>query len=385
MSTFDEWVKAPDATVRVEDDYRKVNQFFVERRWSDGLPIVPPTAERVEEMLSYCDRPLNEPIAKMAPRYGEATPIRLAVNAVMAGCVPEYFPLVMLAVEAMCEPEFNLYAIQATTHMVAPLVIVNGPIARELGMNAGGNAFGPGNPANATIGRAVRLALINIGGALPGTGDMATAGAPSKYSFCVAENEAENPWQPLHVERGFSVDATTVTVAGTEPPHNVNDHWSISPEGILRMIAGTMCTTGNNDIYFYQDDVFPQPLVLFGPEHAKTVADGGFSKDDVKRFLFEEARVPLGAFSKEYIELRYHVMYAGASLDTRIPIFKRPEDLVVAVVGGAGKHSLVLPSFGGTRTVTRALKRRDGQLVRSIEELHQLTADAASSGTSRLQ
>jgi hypothetical protein len=167
MSTFDEWVTAPDSTVRVEDDYRKVNQLFVERRWSDGLPIIPPTAGRVREMLSYCDRALNEPIAKVAPRYGEATPIRLAINAVMAGCVPEYFPLVMLAVEAMCEPEFNLYAIQATTHMVAPLVIVNGPIARELGMNAGTNAFGPGNPANATIGRAIRLALINIGGALP--------------------------------------------------------------------------------------------------------------------------------------------------------------------------------------------------------------------------
>lgn len=366
MSTIDEWTKAPGATVRVEDDYRKVNQLFIERRWSDGLPVVPPTAERVREMLAFCDRPLDQPIAKVAPRYGEATPIRLAVNAVMAGCAPEYFPLVMLTIEAMCEPEFNLYGIQATTHMVAPLVIVNGPIARELELNAAGNAFGPGNPANATIGRAIRLALINIGGALPGTGDMATAGSPAKYSFCVAENEAESPWEPLNVERGFPAEATTVTVAGTEPPHNVNDHWSITPEGILTMIAGTLRTTGNNDIYFLQDDVFPQPLVLFGPEHARTVADGGFSKDDVRRFLFERARVPLGAFSKEYVELRFSVKYAGAPLDTMIPIFKRPEDLVIGVVGGAGKHSVVLPSFGGTRTVTKALKRRDGTFVRSI-------------------
>src|ERR1043166_6220564 len=135
------------------------------------------------------------------------------------------------------------------------------------------------------------------------------------------------------------------------------------------MIAGTMRTTGNNDIYFYQDDMFPQPLVLFGPEHAKTVADSGFSKNDVKRFLFEHARVRLGDFSQEYIDVRFQTKYPGAPLDTLIPIFKRPEDLLVAVVGGAGKHSVVLPTFGGTRAVTRALKHRDGKPVGSIQEL----------------
>src|SRR4051812_40449555 len=208
MTDLADLLKAPGAAVEADEDFDAINALYLERGWSDGLPIVPPTAARVEKMLAYCDRPLNEPIGKMAPRYGDATPVRLAANAVMAGCRPEYFPLFMLAIEAMCEEPFNLYGVQATTHPCAPLVIVNGPIAREVGMNGGHNAFGPGNHANATLGRAIRLALLNIGGALPGSGDMSTFGSPSKYSYCVAENEAESPWEPLHAERGFPGDST---------------------------------------------------------------------------------------------------------------------------------------------------------------------------------
>src|SRR5690349_5581141 len=212
MGNLADALKVSDASLEADDDFDAINALCLERRWSDGLPIVPPTAERVERMLEFCDRPLSEPIAKIAPRYGEATPLRLAANAVMAGCRPEYFPLYMLAIEAMCEEPFNLYGVQATTHPCAPLAIFNGPVAREIGLNAGHNAFGPGTPANATLGRAIRLALLNIGGALPGAGDMSTFGAPSKFSYCVAENEEANPWEPLHVERGFPTDATTVTV-----------------------------------------------------------------------------------------------------------------------------------------------------------------------------
>lgn len=366
MSSLDEFLNDPESTVRVADDHAAVHRLFLERGWSDGLPMVPPTAARVEAMLAYCDRPANAPVAAMPPRYGAVTPIRLAINAVMAGCEPEFFPVVLAAAEAMCDPAFNLYACQATTHPVAPLVVVNGPIAREIGMNARVNAFGPGNLANATIGRALRLALINIGGGVPGAGDMATHGAPSKYSFCVAENEDENPWQPLHVERGFTREATTVTLIATEPPHNVNDHSSTSAEGILKLVAGTMRTTGNNDIYNYQDGTYPQPLLVFGPEHAQTVANGGLTKWDVRQYLFEHARVPLGAFSDEYIELRFRRKYPDAPLETLIPIFKRPEDLLIAVIGGPGKHSVVLPTFGATQPITLALKSADGALARSV-------------------
>jgi hypothetical protein len=368
MSGLSELLKAPGASIEADADFEAINALCQERGWGDGLPIVPPTADRVEKMLAYCERPWNEPIARIAPRYGEATPLRLAANAVMAGCRPEYFPLYMLAIEAMCEERFNLYGVQATTHLVAPLVIVNGPVAQEIGMNSGHNAFGPGTPSNATLGRAVRLALVNIGGAIPGSADMSTFGAPSKYSYFVAENEVASPWEPLHVERGFPTNATTVTVVGAECPHNVNDHESLTAEGILTTIAGTMATTGSNDIYYTSD-----PVVVMGPEHAKTVAQGGFSKAQAKRFLHEHATLPLRKFSKENIERRFRVTfkerYANAGDDAPVPAVQRAEDIIIAVIGGAGKHSAFIPTFGATRAVTCALKRSDGSLARSVKEL----------------
>ena len=368
MSDLADFLKAPGASIEAEEDFDAINALYLERGWGDGLPIVPPTAERVEKMLLYCDRPWNEPIAKVAPRYGEATPLRLAANAVMAGCRPEYFPLYMLAIEAMCEEPFNLYGVQATTHLCAPLVIVNGPIRKELGLNSGHNAFGPGTQSNATIGRAIRLALLNIGGALPGAGDMSTFGAPSKYSYFVAEHEEVSPWEPLHVERGFPAHASTVTVVGAECPHNINDHESITAEGILTTIAGTMASTGSNDMYYEA-----QPVVVMGPEHAKTVADGGYSKADAKRFLQERANLPLFRFSKENIERRFLVTfkdrYANASEETAVPAVQRAEDIIITVIGGPGKHSAYIPTFGATKSVTRALKRRDGELAGSVNEL----------------
>jgi hypothetical protein len=362
-----ELLKAPGASLEAEDDFDAVNALVNERGWGDGLPVVPPTATRVEAMLGWCDRPWDGPIAKLAPRYGEATPLRLAANAVMAGCKPEYFPLIMLALETMCEEPFNLYAVQATTHLCAPLVIVNGPVVRELALNAGHNAFGPGTHSNATIGRAIRLALLNIGGATPGSGDMSTFGAPSKYSYLVAENEAASPWEPLHVERGFPAEASAVTVVGAECPHNINDHESITAEGILTTIAGTMGITGSNDLFYAA-----QPVVVMSPEHARTVAEGGVSKAEAKRFLQKHAHLPMGRFSKENIERRLRVTYkdryAGASPDAPVFQVQNPEDIIIAVIGGAGKHSAYIPTFGATRSVTRALKRRDGSYARSIAD-----------------
>ena len=362
-----ELLKAPGAAVEAEDDFDAVNALVRSRGWSDGLPVVPPSAKRVEEMLAWCDRPWDQPVAKVAPRYGEATPLRLAANAVMAGCRPEYFPLLVLAIEAMCEEPFNLYGVQATTHLCAPLVIVNGPVAKELDINAGHNAFGPGWQANATIGRAIRLALLNIGGAIPALGDMSTFGAPSKYSYLAAENEDASPWKPLHVERGLPREASAVTVLGAEGPHNVNDHESITAEGILTTIAGTMTGTGNNDIYYDA-----QPLVVMGPEHARTVADGGYDKAQARRFLYEHAHLPLGRFSRENIERRLRVTYkdkyARAGNDAPVHMVQRPEDILIAVIGGAGKHSAVINTFGATKAVTRALKTRDGRYAKSVAD-----------------
>ncbi len=365
MTGLSQLLRSGGAGIEVADDFEAINELCRERGWSDGLPVVPPTTERVERMLAYCDRPWDEPIAAIPPRYGEATPLRLAANAVMAGCRPEYFPLIILAVEAMCEEPFNLYGIQATTHLCAPLIIVNGPAAKELGINSGHNAFGPGTQSNATIGRAIRLALLNIGGAIPGSGDMSTFGSPAKYTYCIAENEAASPWEPLHVERGFPAEASTVTVVGAECPHNINDHESLSAEGLLTTIAGTVAITGTNDVFYKSE-----PLIVFGPEHAAAVATK-YSKAETKRYLHEHGRLPLGKFSPENIERRFRAKfperYANAGLDTLVPMTQCAEDIMLAVVGGAGKHSAFIPTFGATRSVTRALKLRNGQLAQSVE------------------
>ena len=370
MSQIAAYLGMPGIAMEGIADFEAATELCRERGWGDGLPIVPPTTQRVEKMLEYCDRPWDQPIASVPPRNGAATPLRVAANAVMAGCRPEYFPLLMLAVEAMCEQPLNLYGLQTTTHPVAPLVIVNGPVAQELDINAGHNAFGPGRPANATIGRAIRLALLNIGGAIPTVGDMATMGQPGKYSYLVAENETANPWEPLHVERGFDRETSTVTIVGAEGPHNINDHESVTAEGILRMTCGTVAITGSNNPYYAGE-----PLIAFGPEHAATVAAGGYSKADVKRHIFEHATVPLGSFSLENVERRFRVKfadrYANADGDARVPMAQRAEDIMIRVLGGAGKHSMYIPTFGETRSVTRALKLADGTFARSVRAFRQ--------------
>ena len=369
MSDLAQLLTAPGASIEADDDFDAVNALMRDKGWSDGLPIVPPTEARVAAMLEYCDRPWDQPIAKIPPRWGEATPLLLAANAVMAGCQPRYFPLFMLAIEAMCEEPLNLYGVQATTHLCAPLVIVNGPVARELDINCGHNAFGPGHQANATIGRAIRLALVNIGGAIPALGDMSTFGSPAKYSYLVAENEAESPWQPLHVERGLPLDASAVTVIGAECLHNVNDHESLDGEGVLTTIAGTMCTTGSNDVYYKA-----QPLVIMGPEHARAVA-ASYSKAEAKRFLQQHATLPVSKFSKDNIERRIKITFkdrlANPKPDDLMYAVQRPEDLLIAVIGGAGKHSAFVPTFGATLPVTRALKTADGKLATSVEDFRQ--------------
>ena len=368
MTAITTLLQKPCAMIECDDDPEAVFDLLCAKGWSDGLPVIPPTPERVARMLTYCDRDPDQPVIHVPPRYGAATPIRVAANAVMAGCKPEYFPLVLLALEALAEEQYNLYGTQATTHPCTPMLIFNGPVAREVGLNSGHNVMGNYHRANAVIGRAVRLALVNIGAAIPGTGDMATHGTPAKYTFCVAENEAANPWQPLHVEMGYQQDASTVTVVAAEGPHNVNDHESLNAEGILTMIAGTMATTGSNNAYYAS-----QPVLALGPEHAATVAAGGMSKADVKQWLFDHATLPMHRFSPDNIARRFRrrqaEQYANAPLDTPIHMWAKPDDLIVIVAGGAGKHSQYVPTFGVTRAATKALKRADGALVKSVAEL----------------
>lgn len=349
-------------TGSIELEAERLDDEFEARGWSDGLPVVAPTRARVDAMLRYCDRHRDEELGTMPPRQGIVTPEILAVNAVMAGCRPAYFPVVMAAVAAMLDPLFNLFAVQATTHPCAPCVIVNGPIARELGLNARYGAFGPGVRANATIGRAVRLILLNVGGAAPGILDRSTQGQPAKYAFCVAENEAESPWEPLHVERGFAREHSTVTVTGADGPHNLNDHISDKAAGILATLTGAMSDMGCNNAYLYG-----QPTIAFGPEHAAILAAGGLSKDDIRRHVFEQVRLPRALWERGGMAGMFPDLFPQAAMK---PILKAPEDLLIIVVGGFGRHSCWLPTFGDTtRAVTRAITRADGSPLLLASEL----------------
>jgi hypothetical protein len=332
------------------DDLLDFQAWLMERGWGDGLPAIPATPERVDAMLAGTRRPAGDAVAVLSPRLGRATVGRVAVNAVLAGALPEHLPVILAAVEAVSQPAFNLQAVQTTTHPCSPLVIVNGPLALRLGINGGGNALGQGHRANAVIGRALRLVLQNVGGARPGREDRATQGHPGKYSYCVAENEAASPWESLSVERGFAREISTVTVCASEAPHNINDHGSSTPEGILTTVAGSVATVGTNNIY-----LGGEPLVILGPEHAATVAGGGWSKSDFKRALWERAQVPLARFDPSNIE-RFAVIHPAGFKDrpaeTLAPIAREWSDIMIVVAGGAGKHSVFVPTFGATRSVT---------------------------------
>jgi len=334
--------------LEVNDDFEAVQNLYLDRGWTDGLPIVPPTAERVEAMLAATPLNPQDIIGEIPPNWGSATVEKLAVNAVMAGCRPEYLPVVIAAVAAMCDEAFNLYAIQATTHPCAPLIIVNGPICDDLGLHGGSGAYGPGWQANATIGRAVRLVQLNVGGAHPGVGDMSTQGAPSKYTYCVAENEEANPWQPLHIERGFQADQSTVTVLAGEPPHNINDHAGSSAEDILTIIAGAISITGANNAY-----TGGETLLALGPEHAATIANDGLGKQEIREWLHRNARIPLERYTHETMMERFQKIPDGP-----VPMVVDPDLLTIIVLGGPGKHSSWVPTFGGsTHSVTREIRR----------------------------
>ncbi|MBI4607870.1 MAG: hypothetical protein HY726_02535 [Candidatus Rokubacteria bacterium] len=343
--------------LELPDSPEAVLAAFCERQWCDGLPIVPPTAEHVEAMLAAVDGDPGESLGPVPPLWGEATLEKLAINAVMAGCLPEHFPVIIAAVEAMLDPAFNLYGVQATTHPVAPLLILNGPYAETIGMQAGAGCFGPGFRANATIGRAIRLILLNVGGAWPGSHDMATQGSPAKFSYAIAENEAANPWEPLHVETGYARDASVVTVFGGEAPHNVNDHVSTGAAGILHTIADTAATLGSNVKWYFSQS---QLLVVLGPEHAATIARDGFSKADVKTFLFELARLPLRTLrlgGMWGIQDWPRWMQAVTDPEARLPVVQGPEEIFVVVAGGAGRHSAVVPNCTFSRAVSRPVTR----------------------------
>jgi hypothetical protein len=342
--------------IELPDTLEAVEAHFFEQGWSDGLPIVPPTAERVTAMLAGIDAEPDLVLGKIPPLWGEATVEKVAINAVMAGCRPEAMPVLVAALEAMLETPFNLYGVQATTHPVAPLLVVHGPAAARLGVHAGAGCFGPGHRGNATLGRAVRLCLLNLGGARPGSGDMATQGSPAKYTYAVAERREASPWPPLAVSLGFDADESVVTVFGGEAPHNVNDHVSLRAPSLLGVIADTAATLGSNVGWYLAQS---QLLVVLGPEHAATIAADRFSRADVQQYLYEHARIPLHRLKQGGMwGMHDWPRWMDAADDAAcLPIVPEPADILVMVAGGSGKHSSVVPNCCFSRAVSRPVTR----------------------------
>lgn len=341
------------------DDLWEVNRHFQRLGWSDGLPIVPPTRERVARLLAGSGRQATDVLGRMPPMWGELSLERIAANAVMAGCRPEDMPVVLAAVEALLDDRFNLHGVQCTTHVTGPLLVVNGPVRGRLGLNGANNCFGQGSPANATIGRAVRLVMVNIGGARPGDIDRATFGHPGKYTYCIAENEEDSPWPPFHVEAGFDPGESTVTAFAAEAPHNVNNH-TYDPYRLLDAIAGTIATPGANNFYVMGDYT-----VVLGVDHARILDQAGWKRRHVQRYLFERARLPVpalrsGGMYPDQVERNLWPRWIErGDPDATVPPVREPEDLKIFVAGGAGPHSLVIPGWG-TRAVTRSIVATGG-------------------------
>ena len=318
--------------------------------WTDGLPVIPPTEERVAAFLAQLKRGRDEMVGMVPERRRRVTVEQVVANAVMAGCLPEYAPVVVAAVEAMLQPPFNLVGPSASLGGSAILVIINGPVVEDLQINCRNNLFGPGNRANATIGRAVRLVLMNTCGAIPGLFDRSCLGHPGKYSYCIAENAQDSPWLPLHVERGLAPETSAVTVFACEGPRQVRNGLSPTPEGVLTTIAdtmsslGTSLTTSGSVADSASGTRQGEMAIVIAAEHMQTIARHGWAKPEVRAYLSEHAR-------RTVADLKRGGGLPGevepGDEQTYVPVVERPEDLMIVAAGGdEGAMSAVIPSWG---------------------------------------
>lgn len=337
-------------TLELSGSWEDVNDHFHRQGWTDGLPIAPPVPRTVDQFVAAARQAPEAVIEVIPPRMGIATVEKIAINAVMAGCEPRFFPVVLASVRAMCSPEFNLLPMQATTNPVTPMIIVNGPVVKEVGLNSGYNVLGQGWKANAAIGRALRLVLNNIGGAVPGKVDKATHGQPGKFSLCIAENEAASPWEPFHVERGFSARDSAVSVIGVTGTQDIIHYARTSARKVLDTIIHSIPREGHKNLYSGGE-----PLLILGPEQAFILGEAGLSKKEVRRIIFQGTKVPRRLFNPETVGLikgRRSRLFSGGREIAEVPIADRAEDIQIVVAGGAGNHTVFVPTWGDTRCVT---------------------------------
>ena len=345
-------------------------EFLDERGLTDGLPVVPPTPARVLRMLAGTSRSATDVVAHIPPNLAPATVEKVAINAVMAGCRPEYLPVVIAAAEAACTDEFNLHGVLATTYFVGPLIIVNGPIRNEIGLNCGRNAFGQGSRANATIGRALQLLVRNVGGGRPGEVDMSTLGQPGKLGACIGELEELSCWEPLHVERGFAREQSTVTVFAAEAPRAIRDQLSRNARSLGATMGLSLEAVAHVKLHGMD-----QALLVVSPEHARTFEQDGYSKDDLRARIQEVTARPLRdvlpndecqkgtvprALPGDWLDASGRP--TPAALDRPFPKFASPEHILIMVAGGtAGKFSAAVGGWAtggsGSKAVTRVIER----------------------------
>ena len=323
-------------------------EFCYQQGWTDGLPVIPPTEEKVLQFLDIAGRHPSDVIGVEPIRGRVITAEKVAISAVMAGCLSEYTPVIFAAVECMVQPEFNLHGSSASAGGSAPLLVVNGPIRHKLGFPSGHNLFGPGpdRRANATVGRAVRLLLINVLENHPGVLDCSTLGHPGKYSYCIAEDEENSPWEPLHVERGFPNGASTVTVFASHGPLQVDMVAAGTPEAVLTAVADSMLALGRGH---------GELLLVISQEHGGFMKEAGWDKKQVRDFLFQKAR----RTAKEWAETHKAELAAPGTEDERIPVCRTPEAMVLLAGGGTGgPMSALIPRWGKgvtSRSVTREI------------------------------
>ena len=341
--------------INVPDSFEAIQDYCWEQGWTDGLPVVPPTEPLVREMLAGYGGDPSFSLGVIQPRNAQATLEKLAINAVMAGCKPEHFPVVVAAVKAALDKDFNLGGNAATTGGAAQVMIINGPIATELDINGDAACFGPGSRSNAAIGRALRLVIRNVGGLIPGEMDKATLATPGRYSFCFSENESRSPWEPRNIEVGYAEGSSTVTLMAVRGVYTIMETTVSSGLEVLQTIVGNMKAVGISN--YYQIGTGAQIAVVLCPEHAEEIAGSGLSKSDVQEFIYQNARMPMSMLvgRAHYGNRNWPSWIDQNNPETLVPIVRSSEDLMVLVAGGDGRHSAWLAGWGVTRMATEEI------------------------------
>ena len=320
-------------------------EFFLAKEWSDGLPVVTPTEARVQWMLTGTRRAPDELVGNVPPAMEPATVRTVSIHAVMAGCKPEYLPVVLGGLELMLREQFNLNGVQGTMHGVAPLMIVNGPYAKSIGLHGGNGCFGPGFRANATIGRAIRLMLLNLGGGIAGIGSATVFSTPLRYTACLTENVERSPWETLAVARGYGADEDVITSAMVESPRLCYDDVSQDPERLLTGIADSMAAMSSWNMHVRSDMV-----VAMSPEQATVCANAGWSRQNVFDWLLQNAGRKVGDLKRGGNWRRERALKINVDPDDDdafVPVIKDARDLHLIVAGGWGPLTAVCHGWGG--------------------------------------